>query len=351
MQLPDAAQPGPLTDALRRAGILGDDAEVQAVAIESSRATILSRITRLRIEYEAPSESAPKFVILKTGLSERAGRGLEAGRHEIAFYEGIASTTSNLPVPRCFSADANERTDQWHLILEDLTDSHFTVAPWPLPPTAEQCERIIDARARFHAALWDDPRLGISIGNWLDDAGIDQFFQRLATEVARFTERLGDRLSDERRSVYDRLLDAGPRLFARYHARANLTVVQGDAHAWNCFLARDGGDDTRFFDWDAWRIGTGASDLAHMMTVQWYPDQRRRMERHLLDRYYAALLALGVQGFDRKALDDDYRLSTLFQTTWPVWQAAYDIPPVIWWNNLERVMMAVDDLGCRDLLC
>jgi hypothetical protein len=27
-----------------------------------------------------------------------------------------------------------------------------------------------------------------------------------------------------------------------------------------------------------------------------------------------------------------------------------NIPPVIWWNNLERIMLAVDDLGCRDLL-
>jgi hypothetical protein len=25
-------------------------------------------------------------------------------------------------------------------------------------------------------------------------------------------------------------------------------------------------------------------------------------------------------------------------------------PPVIWWNNLDRIMLAVDDLGCRDLL-
>jgi hypothetical protein len=27
-----------------------------------------------------------------------------------------------------------------------------------------------------------------------------------------------------------------------------------------------------------------------------------------------------------------------------------DIPPVIWWNNLERILLAVDDLGCRELL-
>jgi hypothetical protein len=24
--------------------------------------------------------------------------------------------------------------------------------------------------------------------------------------------------------------------------------------------------------------------------------------------------------------------------------------PAVWWSNLERTMLAVDDLGCRDLL-
>jgi len=46
----------------------------------------------------------------------------------------------------------------------------------------------------------------------------------------------------------------------------------------------------------------------------------------------------------------DYRISVLWQITTRVWQAQYNIPPVIWWNNLERVLLAVNDLGCRDLL-
>jgi hypothetical protein len=25
-------------------------------------------------------------------------------------------------------------------------------------------------------------------------------------------------------------------------------------------------------------------------------------------------------------------------------------PPRVWWPNLERIMLAVDDLGCRELL-
>ncbi len=53
---------------------------------------------------------------------------------------------------------------------------------------------------------------------------------------------------------------------------------------------------------------------------------------------------------DRRALDDDYRLSVLWQTATPVWQAASDIPTWIWWPHVERIFMAVDDLGCRDLL-
>ena len=34
----------------------------------------------------------------------------------------------------------------------------------------------------------------------------------------------------------------------------------------------------------------------------------------------------------------------------PVVQAVSNLHPRVWWNNLERIMMAVDDLGCRDLL-
>jgi len=40
----------------------------------------------------------------------------------------------------------------------------------------------------------------------------------------------------------------------------------------------------------------------------------------------------------------------LWQISKPVRQWTAQIPPVIWWNNLERIFLAVDDLGCRDLL-
>ena len=111
-----------------------------------------------------------------------------------------------------------------------------------------------------------------------------------------------------------------------------------------------GGENARLIDWEGWTIGTATDDLAYMMAMHWYPDRRRQIERPLLDLYHEALLAQGVCGYDRQALDDDYRLSALWLITRPIAQATNDIGPRVWWNNLERIMLAVDDLGCRDLL-
>jgi hypothetical protein len=165
--LPRAAQPEYLTDALRRSGALGAG-HVCDVVVESSKATILSRIVRLHLSYKGAAQEAPTSLILKTGLPERAGARWNSGRQEVAFYRQIAATMSARLVPRCFDAVWREDTNDWHLLLEDLTGTHFALTLWPMPPTREQSERIIAARARFHAQWWDDPRLGISIGSWLE---------------------------------------------------------------------------------------------------------------------------------------------------------------------------------------
>lgn len=82
----------------------------------------------------------------------------------------------------------------------------------------------------------------------------------------------------------------------------------------------------------------------------WYPDRRRQMEPLLLDLYHATLLDNGVSGYDRQMLDEDYRLSALWLITRPVALGLTTSLPGVWWNNLERIMLAVDDLRCRDLL-
>jgi thiamine kinase-like enzyme len=348
--LPPAASADHLTTALRKAGVLGA-ACVGNVAVMSSAKKLRSHTFRLRLDCDGPAGDAPGSVFLKMGHLDSAGHPSYTNRREVAFYRDVAPALPERLVPRCFDAVDATDTSAWHLLLEDLTDSHFIATDWPLPPTLAQCESIVAALARFHATWWDDPLLGVSMGSWRRADTFDQHLRSLAEQLARFTDRFGELMPPERRDLYERLLDRAPRLLLRYHSHRNLTLIHSDAHPWNVFLPRHGGgEDVRLFDWEGWGIDTATDDLAYMMAMLWYPDRRRRIEQPLLDCYHAALQAQGVCGYDRKALDDDYRLSALWLITRPIWQAANNIGPGVWWNNLERIMLAVDDLGCRELL-
>jgi phosphotransferase family enzyme len=345
--LPKAADPTYLTGALRRCGLPGGS-RVGAVVVRKEDKSLLSRIIRLGLEYDGSAGDAPASLILKTGIPNIHDGVLNLGRQEVAFYTTIAPSVSVGLVPRCFDAECDGNT--WHVLLEDLTDSHDTPTIWPLPPTIEQCEQIIDAWARFHAAWWDDPRLGETIGVRADADSTEKYVRDLAPRVAAFADHLGDRLSPARRELYERFLGAAPRLLGRLRSHRNVTMIHGDAHVWNVFLPRERSGTVRLFDWSGWRVAAATNDLAYMMATHWYPDRRRIFEHLLLDRYHAALLANGVRGYDRGTLADDYRLSVLMHIATPVRMADYDLPPVIWWGHLERIMLAIDDLGCREFL-
>lgn len=348
--LPAAAHPEHLTAALRNAGALGDG-RVSDVTVMSSRDMLVSHIMRLGLSYDGDAAGAPQSLILKTALAAFAGTLRHAGRHEIAFYTEVAPLMPGNLTPRCFEGHCDPDSGNWHLLLEDLTETHHVATVWPLPPTAKQCESIVRALARVHAAWWDDPRLGQSIGIWLELESTRATMRQLTEHYERFAGQMGDRLPAQRRALYERYIEAAPRLLQRYHSRRDVTIAHGDAHVWNFMLPQaPDRDDVRLFDFDQWRINVGAYDLAYMMAPQWYPDRRRQLEQQLLDCYHDTLLGHGVQGYSRRALDDDYRRGVLWHISKPVWQHAIGLPPMVWWNNLERILLAVDDLGCRDLL-
>jgi hypothetical protein len=338
-----------MNEILQRGGVL-DDLHVQDVTIISDRPTLVSRIIRLRLTYDGDASALPGSLIVKTGLPEHRGTEWSNGRQEVAFYNGVAPLLPAGLVPRCFASHHADATTSWHLVLEDLTETHRLATEPPLPPSDAECRTIVGSLARLHAAWWEDPRLGVTVGSRLDEAAMDRFIGQVAKYFAVFADRLGDELSGERRRFYEGLIAAAPRLHERYRDARNITLTHGDAHVWNCFLPRNDSGGARWFDWDAWRIRVPTNDLAYMMAVHWYPERRRRLERALLEHYHTVLLENGVGSYDRTDLLEDYRLSVLWHTATPVFQAGLKLPPGIWWNNFQRVMAAVDDLGCRELL-
>jgi hypothetical protein len=157
---------------------------------ETTRETLISRIARLRVTYDATTEGGPSHVFFKTQRDGADPALREFGREEVVFYDVVA-----------------EPARQWHLLLEDLTAYHEALGDWPLPPSIERLHAVLAVHARFHAAWWNDARLGVSVGVVPDDPGaLDRVLATLPKELATFADRLGDRLSAERKQLYERLL-------------------------------------------------------------------------------------------------------------------------------------------------
>ena len=347
--LPAVAEPSYLTAALRKAGAL-DAGAVREVKVLHERDTVVSHITRLGLRYVGESAGSPQTLILKTPHAGFAKTLADDGQREVVFYTQLASKMPRGLAPHCFDGHFDEESFNWHLLLEDLTDSHELATQWPLPPSREQAVAMVTTLAHWHAAWWDHPDLG-STGTWASTEDSAQRMEIFAGHYDRFADLLGDRLSEERRILYRRLIDQSARLSERYHSRRHLSIAHGDAHSWNFMLPRAGVTDTvRLFDFAMWGVNVPTNDLAYMMAIHWYPERRQALERTLLNLYHETLLASGITGYTRGALDRDYRWSVLWHITKPVWLWAINIPPGIWWHHLERVMMAVDDLGCEELL-
>jgi phosphotransferase family enzyme len=337
-----------LTERLRASGVL-PRGRVTRIHAAPPRTTVLSSVQPFRLEYspDAPA-TAPARLLLKAARGGRDGGLQPPGAREVAFYRQVAPLMPGGPFPRCYDAEFSSGCG--HVLLDDLSDTHMVITDWPLPPSTEACERIVDTWAAFHAFWWGHPRLGKDVGAFRDGAALTNIVADVRRRYACFAEALGDRLWPAARTTYNRVYEVAERLNTPERLYSTYTVVHGDAHVWNLLYPRGGAAGIVFIDWDAWRVGRAALDLAYMMAVHWFPERRARLEAPLLERYHAGLRAHGVTAYGIDRLWEDYRLSVIAHLSIPVWQHSLKIPPRVWWPHLHCIVAAFDDLGCAALL-
>jgi hypothetical protein len=335
----DQIEPAWLTRVLRERGVL-TSGQVVAARKQPVRANTATAAL-LEIDYSGEaSPSAPKRLFVK----------LSGRRIEVEFYNRIAPDMPQSPAPRCYDAVFSAEAGRSHLLFEDLSATHANPQD-ELPPPLSYTEQLVDALATFHAYWWQHPRLQSDIAGIAED--VPEHVAGIARDgFAGFADKLGDRLSIERRRLYERILASWPTpsYTARLAAGQTVTLVHGDTHNWNFLAPRDPAvDRVRIIDWAVWHIGVGPFDLAYMIALFWFPERRARMEQELLQRYHARLLEQGVAGYDWGQCWLDYRTAMIYHLLWPIFWHRY-LPASIWWYGLEKGMLAFEDLGCEELL-
>lgn len=317
-------------------------------AQKSSQSTITSVISHLELSYSDDSpKSAPRRLFLKISKPDAP---LGCGEKEVEFYQTVASAMIDPPTVRCYDAVSSPEIGRSHILLDDLSETYFQPER-PLPPSKQHCEQVMDCLARFHAFWWDHPRLGKDIEELPTEASEREYIRNLEERLPGFLNFLGDRLSVAKRKLYEKVLSSLPRLSERLTEGKNLTLIHGDAHLWNFLYPHDPDrNNVYIIDWDFWNVNIGSKDLGHAIALHWYPERRRLMESDLIRRYHDELQKHGVENYDWENCWYDYRLSAIDNLFMPIWQWSAKLSPSIWWDKLEKVFLAFQDLECAELL-
>jgi len=351
-----------LTRILSEKGYLSQSnvTSVKEVSRLQHSATWFADISFLEVSYagKAP-KSTPNRLFLKISKPNLKPADLLCGRKEVEFYSTIAKAMDDPPLARCYDAVYAPDTGRSHVLLDDLSETHFRPQP-PLPPSRPDCERVMDCLAKFHAHWWEHPRLGTDIGrlsngetSHAENLGFPHSLRETEEMFPGFVDFLGDRLSTARCRLFEKVLSSWPFsiLSERLNERRGITLIHRDAHAWNFLYPRNPEHDrVRIIDWHEWGIGMGTNDLTEMIVLWWYPEHRARMEESLVRRYHRQLTEYGVEGYDWEQCWNDYRLSASRILLYPIWMHAEGRSPTFWWPVLERGILAFQDLECVELL-
>jgi hypothetical protein len=341
-----------LTERLRAGGYLEKGRVVGIVKerVFSNNAT--SAVFTIEYSAEVENDSPPKSLFVKI-----ANPGVAWNRVEFDFYTRIVPEMQqkrpdvSWPFPYCYDAAFAEDGSSAHLILEDLSTTHVG-ADAPLPPAPDQAVQVVDGLAAFHAYWWEDKRLGGEIGRRQTAASLEEMLVWARGNFERWSAYVGGRLSPQRRAILAEVVADWPaRRKARILAGKGLTLVHRDTHPLNFLYSRESGEEQgKIVDWQSWRVDSATDDLAYMMACHWYPEYRRRLERPLVERYHQWLLEYGVNDYDWEMCWYDYRASVIRCLFFLVGGWHEKRPATMWWERLEKGLLAFNDLNCQTLL-
>ncbi len=344
----DQLTPTRLTHILQRHGILQSGA-VQQIDLIDKTVTWVSARCQLAIHYSADAvgERLPHKLFLRLCNPTFAANS----DHSTVFYQQLVPLmttgwTGDWPFASCLEAVWSPVAQRDHLLLLDLSETHFTLADY-VPPSEQHAAGLIDCFAALHAFWWQHPQLA-TFSPLLTAAALDRLEADYQTHLARLAaSEQSDLSAAEFDLVRQALTHWPPRRRQRVLAGQGVTLVHRDPHPGNLFYPRNPATHTfKLIDWQSWRADPGTDDLAYLIAFHWPSAMRQTQEAALLRRYHSRLVELGVEEYTWEDFTYDYRASIIRFVTIMVlhWQHAPNRA------RLKVGLQAFVDWQCADIL-
>ena len=324
-------------------------ATVESVTV-AERDDGTNRRARLGVTYSAGRGPATVFAKAADPAHKAMIRLTSGMFHEPRLF--MCGVDLPLEHPKVYAAAIDEADYDFVMIMEDLTARGAYPRDATRPMTVEQVATGVRGLARMHGQYWGERVLRHRDLGWLEP-----FVPWNGMELAPLPaalERLGDDAPAEVMLLtIETLIESIWKPYIRTLTTSPQTLLHGDPHIGNTYLARNGFDgEVGFLDWQVARRGNWSLDLGYFLQGALTVEDRRRSERALLEEYRESL---GLPSEELPSTDEiwlRYRASVAHGLTlWLVtasageWQRR-DISIVL----AQRYSFAYDDLDTASAL-
>lgn len=333
-----------LTETLKHSGALTGGA-VEAFEVDTGRGN-WSANARLKVGYTHDAKGKrPERLFLKMVKADLGDEFF--GASEVNYYVQDYVGVAGAPLLQCYSAAYSETERRYHLLLEDVTETHVEAAA--KTPTLEYGLALAEGLAALHAHHWATPP------------------QHSAAHILRFAEMAEQGLGHVLQHHAAALQPHWPeflRTFFAHHPQKmvartatpnGFTLIHGDVGHYNILVPREGVYpvyiiDRQPFDWSL-TTWLGVYDLAYAMVLDWDAETRRQLEIPVLRRYHTCLLQRGVKNYTWEQLLDDYRLCAAMGIYIAIEYCRGSGAELVnvWLPKLQRALTACDDLKCGEV--
>jgi len=343
---PNDVTPQWLTARLKLRGLLTTSC-ISSITPDFLGGVYLAKSAILQLSYDQQELRSPLSLFIKITEPDEQFGDVTAG--EAAFFR--QELPAHLPIVNCIDVCIDSESGKSCILLDDLSLTHMQPT-WPLPPTVNQCESILQAFAQIHGHWWNSSALESTHIGSPHHTRQQNIANQLPIIIPKFIEFIGDGLTAKRREIMRDVCHQLPELLSeRILNSSQTTLLHGDPHLWNIMIPINPNTHRPvFIDWEEWTRGVCGYDLAYMIAFQWNRNRREHHEMGLLSCYYKQLKEIIDTNYSFENLLDDYRLGCLRNFMIPAFQHAMGLGPACWWQNMEQMYLAFDDLECRSLL-
>lgn len=268
---------------------------------------------------------------------------------EVTYYTHDYVDVENPPLLRCYDAAYSAEQRCYHLLLDDLSETHVVAAE--KQPDLSYGLTLAEGLATLHARWWGAERLATASASIHEASHIQAFVEMAAPGVENIITHFASDLKPHwPQTMRDLIVHHPQRLIERTYDSSGFTLIHGDVGEQNVLVPRQGQRPLYIIDRQPfnWSLTTwlGVYDIAYAIVLDWATDIRQKCETAILQRYHQQLISSGAQDYSWDRLVSDYRLC-IGMTTYIA--AEYCRGGVnqrwqhVWMPMLQRALTAYDD--------